>query len=81
MNALIVGRVIAGVGGAGMYLGLLNLISINTTIRERPAYIGGTGVVWGAGTILGPVIGGAFADSAATWRWVRLCVPCYSFQY
>ncbi|KIM94421.1 hypothetical protein OIDMADRAFT_45798 [Oidiodendron maius Zn] len=69
MNALIIGRVIAGVGGAGMYLGLLNLIAINTTTRERPAYMGGTGVVWGTGTILGPVIGGAFADSSATWRW------------
>jgi MFS family permease len=40
MNALIIGRVIAGAGGAGMYLGLLNLIAINTTARERPAYMG-----------------------------------------
>ena len=75
MNALIAGRVIAGMGGAGMYLGLLNLISINTTIRERPAYMGGIGVVWGIGTILGPVIGGAFADSSATWRWVISSTP------
>jgi MFS family permease len=70
MTALIVGRVIAGIGGAGLYLGMLNLIAINTLESERPAYMGGTGVVWGAGTILGPVIGGAFADSSATWRWV-----------
>ncbi|KAH6675749.1 putative multidrug resistance protein B [Halenospora varia] len=69
MNALIIGRVIAGAGGAGLYLGMLNLIAINTLERERPAYMGGTGVIWGAGTILGPVIGGAFADSSATWRW------------
>jgi MFS family permease len=70
MNALIVGRVIAGVGGAGMYLGNLNLISINTSMRERSVYMGGVGLVWGAGTILGPVVGGSFADSNATWRWV-----------
>jgi MFS family permease len=69
MNALIIGRVIAGIGGAGMYLGNLNLITINTSPRERPMYQGGLGVVWGTGTILGPVIGGAFADSGATWRW------------
>jgi len=69
MNALIVGRVIAGIGGAGMYLGNLNLISINTTMRERSVYMGVVGIVWGAGTILGPVIGGLFADSKATWRW------------
>ncbi|KAF7862677.1 hypothetical protein EAF04_007550 [Stromatinia cepivora] len=69
MNALIVGRVIAGVGGAGMYLGTLNLVAINTTIQERPLYLGGVGITWGIGTILGPVIGGVFADSGATWRW------------
>lgn len=30
------------------------------------------GVCWGIGTILGPVIGGAFAGSSATWRWVSI---------
>lgn len=68
MDALIVDRVIAGIGGAGMYLGNLNLITINTTLRERSVYMGGIGIVWGAGTILGPVAGGSFADSGATWR-------------
>ena len=24
---------------------------------------------WGLGAVLGPVIGGAFAQSNATWRW------------
>jgi MFS family permease len=70
MDALIVGRVLAGAGGAGMYLGVLNILAINTTLLERPTYMGLTGLVWGAGCILGPVIGGAFADSFATWRWV-----------
>lgn len=27
-------------------------------------------VSWGIGTVTGPAIGGAFAESAATWRWV-----------
>ena len=68
-------------GGAGMYLGLLNLIAINTTARERPAYMGGTGVVWGTGTILSPVIGGAFADSSTKWRWVGVSSSyCPYFQ-
>ncbi|EED16361.1 efflux pump antibiotic resistance protein, putative [Talaromyces stipitatus ATCC 10500] len=69
MDALIVGRVIAGAGGAGQYLGVLNLITRFTTMQERSHYMGMTGLTWGAGTILGPVIGGAFADSSATWRW------------
>lgn len=69
MDALIVGRVIAGAGGAGMYLGALNYISIFTTLRERSLYAALIGLVWGVGTILGPVVGGGFAVSSATWRW------------
>ncbi|KAH8645402.1 major facilitator superfamily domain-containing protein [Xylariales sp. PMI_506] len=69
MNALIVGRVIAGTGGTGMYLGVLNHISAFTTREERGTYITGIGFVWGLGACLGPVIGGAFSVSSATWRW------------
>ncbi|KAH7355747.1 major facilitator superfamily domain-containing protein [Pyrenochaeta sp. MPI-SDFR-AT-0127] len=69
MNALIVGRVWAGAGGAGMYLGQLNIWSQNTTIEKRSLYISGGGIIWGVGCILGPIVGGAFADGPATWRW------------
>jgi MFS family permease len=69
MDALIVGRTIAGVGGAGMYVGVMTLLSVTTSIQERPMYLGFTGITWGLGTVLGPVIGGAFTDSSATWRW------------
>ncbi|KAL2866905.1 major facilitator superfamily domain-containing protein [Aspergillus lucknowensis] len=69
MNALIVGRVIAGAGGTGIYLGGLNSLSVMTTQQERGAYLAGTGFVWGVGAILGPVVGGGFSDSSATWRW------------
>lgn len=40
-----------------------------TTRRERSTYLTGIGFVWGVGCILGPVVGGAFSVSAATWRW------------
>ena len=39
MNAMIVGRVFAGVGGIGMYIGAMTLISVNTSEKERPAYL------------------------------------------
>jgi predicted MFS family arabinose efflux permease len=88
MNAFIIGRAIAGVSGAGMYVGLMTQLSILTTIQERPMYIGGGGLVWGLGTVLGPIIGGAFTDSSAGWRWafyINLCVgavccPVYLFM-
>ena len=39
MSAIIVGRVIAGVGGNGMYVGVVTLLSVNTTPMERPVYL------------------------------------------
>ncbi|KAM5471061.1 hypothetical protein MferCBS49748_002252 [Microsporum ferrugineum] len=69
MDPMIVGRAIAGAGGSGMYFGVLTLLSVNTTVHERPFYIGLTAVSWGIGTVTGPAIGGAFAESSATWRW------------
>ena len=35
MDALIVGRVLAGIGAVGIYTGALFLISVNTTEDER----------------------------------------------
>ena len=40
MNAFIVGRVITGLGGNGMYMGVLTLLSVNTSDKERPVYLG-----------------------------------------
>jgi MFS family permease len=67
MQAEIVGRVLAGAGGNGMYFGLLVLLSMNTTDQERPQYLGLSGLVWGLGTVLGPIVGGSF--ELYTWRW------------
>jgi MFS family permease len=69
MNALVVGRVVAGIGGTGMYLGGLNYFTALTTPTERGLYIAGIGFAWGFGAVLGPVVGGGFSDSSATWRW------------
>ncbi|KAH6656000.1 major facilitator superfamily-domain-containing protein [Truncatella angustata] len=87
MNAFIVGRAICGVGGTGIYMGAMNLISVSTSTIERPLYLGFIGFTWGSGTVLGPIIGGAFSDSSATWRWafyINLCIgalaaPAYFF--
>ncbi|KAL8935279.1 MAG: hypothetical protein Q9211_004782 [Gyalolechia sp. 1 TL-2023] len=90
IDAFIVGRVIAGAGGNGMYLGVMTLLSVTTTDKERPVYLSlvtNRGLIFGIGTVIGPVIGGAFAESDATWRWgfyLNLCVgglfaPVYLF--
>ncbi|TGO22018.1 hypothetical protein BPAE_0187g00070 [Botrytis paeoniae] len=87
MPALIIGRALCGFGGSGAYVGVMTLLAASTTIHERPLYIGGTGMTWGLGTVIGPIIGGAFTDSSAGWRWafyINLCIgaacaPVYLF--
>jgi MFS family permease len=87
IDALIIGRALCGVGGSGMYVGVMTLLAATTTIHERPMYVGGTGLTWGLGTVLGPIIGGAFTDSSAGWRfsfYINLCIgavcaPVYIF--
>jgi MFS family permease len=68
IDALIIGRAICGVAGSGMYVGVMTLLAITTTIHERPMYIGDTGLTWGLGTVLRPVTGGGFSDSPENWR-------------
>lgn len=76
MTAFIIGRALAGIGGTGMYMGLLTILSVNTSDVERPRYLSLTGFWWGIGTVMGPVIGGAFSESSATWRWAFYLNPC-----
>ncbi|KAI1264008.1 MFS general substrate transporter [Xylariaceae sp. FL1019] len=69
VEVVVAGRALAGFGGSGIYVGTINIVSAITTPVERTHYLNLVGVAWCLGTILGPIIGGAFADSAATWRW------------
>ncbi|KAH8881095.1 MFS general substrate transporter [Thozetella sp. PMI_491] len=88
MDSLIVGRVIAGVGGTGIFLGGLNYMTALTSEKERGIYITAIGFSWGVGCILGPIVGGSFSDSSATWRWAfyinlviaALTAPIYLFM-
>ncbi|KAI0803506.1 MFS general substrate transporter [Xylaria sp. FL0064] len=88
MAALIVGRVISGAGGTGIYLGSLNFLTALTAPDERGLYTTLVGFFWGVGAVLGPVVGGAFSVSSATWRWAfyfnlvvgAVSAPAYIFS-
>ncbi|KAK5651592.1 hypothetical protein OQA88_11865 [Cercophora sp. LCS_1] len=69
MGAMIIGRVLTGVGSAATYCGCLTYITVLTTEHERPLYMAGIAIMYSVGSVVGPIIGGAFAHSAATWRW------------
>ncbi|KAI2639979.1 hypothetical protein GGS21DRAFT_504463 [Xylaria nigripes] len=68
MKTLIVGRVLAGIGGTGIYLGSLNHVTAFCTQEERIMYITGVCFCWNVGTILGSVVGGGFSISRLIWR-------------
>ncbi|GFP59143.1 efflux pump patC [Trichoderma asperellum] len=69
MTALIVGRVVAGAGGAGIFMGTLQYFTALSLPKERGTYLSGTAFWWGIGAVLGPLVGGGFTQSSATWRW------------
>ncbi|KAM3148397.1 hypothetical protein ABEW05_011393 [Botrytis cinerea] len=81
MTALIFGRVIRGVGGTGMYLGALTLISVNTSPKETIEYMEYFALVWGFGSVIEPLVKGAFTDSSATLRWVGFVVDALTDTY
>ncbi|KAI0865359.1 MFS general substrate transporter [Xylaria cubensis] len=67
-NALIVGRAVSGIGAAGIYVGAILIITTTVPLRQRPIYTGILASTHGLASVVGPILGGAFADHV-TWRW------------
>ncbi|KAI9151269.1 Major facilitator superfamily transporter [Paramyrothecium foliicola] len=69
MVAVIVGRVLQGLGGGGINVLGEIIVTDMTTLRERPLYLGVMAIPTAAGSVLGPIVGGLFSNFV-TWRWI-----------
>jgi EmrB/QacA subfamily drug resistance transporter len=69
MVALIAFRAVQGLG-AGSIMATVNTVAGDLfSVRERARVQGWLSSVWGMAAILGPTLGGAFAEYAS-WRWI-----------
>jgi len=69
MLELILFRALQGLGGGGLMVGAQAVIADVVPPRERGKYSGLFGAVFGAATVLGPLLGG-FIVEYWSWRWI-----------
>lgn len=68
MWILLLGRLIQGLGGGGLFA--LSFVAVNRLFPRRlmARVLAGVSTLWATSALLGPIIGGLFVEFA-TWRW------------
>jgi len=67
-RAFIIGRAIQGLGSAGILTGSFVVGTHSVRLDERPVLFALVGVLYGTGSLCGPLLGGVFSQ-LTTWRW------------
>jgi len=68
IDVLIAARAVQGLGGGGLMILSQSVIADIVPPRQRGTYMGIMAGAWAFASVLGPVLGGWFADSIG-WRW------------
>ncbi|KAJ5701347.1 hypothetical protein N7488_008895 [Penicillium malachiteum] len=66
---MLIGRSFQGVGGGGIITLTAVVIADIVPLSHRAKYFGMLSAIWSLGTVIGPVIGGCFAQKVS-WRWI-----------
>ena len=66
-GSLLVGRSLQGVGGGGLIALTEILVTDLVPLRQRGQWFGIISAMWSVGSVTGPIVGGAFAQSVS---WV-----------
>ncbi len=70
-SLLIAARIVQGTGGAMLSANAMAIITEVFPLEERGQAMGINTITWGAGSVLGPVLGGLILASSS-WRWIFL---------
>lgn len=68
MDQLIAGRTISGMGGGGVQVMVLMILTEITEVQKRGFVQGLVGMAYGVASVAGPLVGGFFTSNVS-WRW------------
>jgi EmrB/QacA subfamily drug resistance transporter len=71
MLALIIARVVQGLGAGAIQPMAITIVGDLYSLEERARVQGYIATVWGASSVIGPTVGGLFSEYIS-WRWVFL---------